>query len=547
MTLTEVNELLISKGDDASFSSFLYIGISGIEGKVLEKYRNVEHQYSVEVSDEDTNVLLTIKQEDYHILLKAYIDYLLASNKSTYSKSPFVSDVKKYVDFYKKNILSFKHYMQQHNLMTMLKWLRIKFPNDAVNIVLDLMKSIDKIDNKAKVKYVHLYNALFSWQLVDKEVYLETIKLIFNIYIHLNLDEDITGDIQALLYNVLKTFEKVKKKAPKELVKEYCDYVVVHTNSFTAFEIQKILREVRDYMDYVGSYDDSDYYTVDERLEKANQEVMSGLVPISAELPNKQKEQVNDYISLISDNYQRLSNVSKICYMLSYIEPFNLKTLKYSYEHPKSVFAGFVDEHILDSKGNLINYKKLTKEEDFSLKMRSEISIAVRVNLTFHYYPFVNLFTFDENVEKYIEKILTNNPLVHPSRIKILTRYISSFFKGDYLGSIFDLTEEFEGSLRYYFKSKKYNVKRTNSSNDLVGLPTMLRDKADNKFKKELLKTITEDYFFTLRWLLIDEYGFDLRDKAAHRTENEDIYNTEYAVFCALHIIRLYFGFGKCE
>ena len=131
-------------------------------------------------------------------------------------------------------------------------------------------------------------------------------------------------------------------------------------NSFTSFELQKSLREVRDYMDYVGSYDDLDYYTVDERLEKANQEVMSGLISISAELPDEQNEQVNNYISLIRKKYQSLSNIGMIGYMLSNIEPLNLKALKYSYDHPKSVFAGFVNEHILDSKGNLINYKKIS-------------------------------------------------------------------------------------------------------------------------------------------------------------------------------------------
>ena len=66
-----------------------------------------------------------------------------------------------------------------------------------------------------------------------------------------------------------------------------------------------------------------------------------------------------------------------------------------------------------------------------------------------------------------------------------------------------------------------------------------------NKFRDKLLETIDEDYYFTLTWLLTDEYGMNYRGNNFHGLSNVNISKTTNAIYTALLIIRLYLGFSN--
>jgi len=159
--------------------------------------------------------------------------------------------------------------------------------------------------------------------------------------------------------------------------------------------------------------------------------------------------------------------------------------------------------------------------------------------------PFFEIYKNDDDTKNFINAILSNNRLVSKDYLDNTSELIALFFEKDFKSSVFDLVQNLEALLRYFFKNEGYNIKKRNSSGDYIGLSDIfsLKDKCD--YRDKLLETITEDYYFTLRWLLVDEYGYQLRHKIAHRYAKKDEYNNIFAIYAVILIIKLIFGFSN--
>lgn len=153
----------------------------------------------------------------------------------------------------------------------------------------------------------------------------------------------------------------------------------------------------------------------------------------------------------------------------------------------------------------------------------------------------------DNSSEKYIKSILENNEMVSDEQINDLSHWIIEFFKINFRDSTFDIVEEFEASLRYYFKNQKMNIYKRNGTGDLIGLSTIFNDNDNNLYRDKLYEVIDEDFYYTLKWLLVDEYGFQLRHKISHRFKANQLYQKTYTIYAVLQIIRFYKGYQKEE
>lgn len=87
------------------------------------------------------------------------------------------------------------------------------------------------------------------------------------------------------------------------------------------------------------------------------------------------------------------------------------------------------------------------------------------------------------------------------------------------------------------------NIYKKNSKNDFIGLSSILNDNDKNLFRDKLLETIDEDYYFTLKWFLVDNYGYGLRHKISHRYNSNTAYKNGYSIYITLMILKLYWGF----
>lgn len=211
----------------------------------------------------------------------------------------------------------------------------------------------------------------------------------------------------------------------------------------------------------------------------------------------------------------------------------------------KKAYLLYLKKKFLDHDGRVINFNELTNEQDFSLKITQNIGLYVKIYFDLIFNPFFNTFKMDDEAKKTIIDIFANNKLVDKSRKHLLSDLYISFFNGDYKNSIFDIILELEESFRHFLKQCGMNIMKRDGSGDYIGLNNIFNDNNKNSFRDELLKVIDEDYYFTLKWFLTDEYGFDIRDKISHRLKSVDLYKTKFAIYITLHIFRIYWGFQK--
>ena len=240
-----------------------------------------------------------------------------------------------------------------------------------------------------------------------------------------------------------------------------------------------------------------------------------------------------------------MSSSNKIFKLLFETFPLSLEELRENYEDSKKGLSALFKENILDQDGRVINFNELSDEQNFSLKVTQNIGLRVDIYFDLIFNPFFNTFKMDDEAKKTIRDIFSNNKLVDQSRAQLLSDLFISFFEGDYKNSIFDIILELEESVRHYLKQCGLNIMKRDGSGDYIGLNNIFNDNKKNSFRDELLKIIDEDYYFTLKWFLTDEYGFDIRDKISHRLKSVDLYKTKFAIYISLHIFRLYWGFQK--
>ncbi len=225
------------------------------------------------------------------------------------------------------------------------------------------------------------------------------------------------------------------------------------------------------------------------------------------------------------------------------MSPINIIETKKYIEESKSAFASAFKEHIVDSDGKVINYNDLDETQMLSLKANEYINIMMRLYFACIIRPFYSSPINEDEVKKSIYNILTNSKLVSSDRIDSLLDSFVALLKQDFKASIYDIVEEFEESLRYYFKNEKMNIYKRNAKRDLIGLSNIFNDHKINTYRDRLYETIDENYYFTLKWFLVDNYGFGLKNKISHRYKAKDLYSTTYAIYSAFQILRFYWGF----
>ena len=296
-------------------------------------------------------------------------------------------------------------------------------------------------------------------------------------------------------------------------------------------------------MDELNIYGDSDYYIIDSSLEKANKESLKSMQSVEINLSEEFVKEMEEKINFQKKIYLKLDCNERIQKLLSELSPINIIETKKYIEESKGAFASAFKEHIVDLDGKVINYNDLDETQMLSLKANEYINIMMRLYFACIIRPFYSSPINEDEVKKSIYNILTNSKLVSSDRIDSLLDSFVALLKQDFKASIYDIVEEFEESLRYYFKNEKMNIYKRNAKRDLIGLSNIFNDHKINTYRDRLYETIDENYYFTLKWFLVDNYGFGLKNKISHRYKAKDLYNTTYAIYSAFQILRFYWGF----
>lgn len=495
---------------------------------------------SFSLDDNELDLVIKERNEDYNILIKSFLDYLISCS-SKRNSSNLVEDCIKILELYFVNIDDFDRGLSINVVGRILKWTIKKFPETKENIKNFIMnKLLNEIHSEV--------NCLFfvDYFIKDKELcnilsYVDYEKIYDKYFI------EKTDEIHIHLY--LRFYEeylvyicKNNKKTKKVFLEKYCDFVINNITLIPNRTKQIVLQQTRDYMDELKNrYSDKEYTLIDEHLETANKEALKSLHTFTVELPKEQVEFINKKIIEQKENFKLLSNSEKIDFLLFSANPLNVLKIKESLS--SSSLAEVFEQSYLDSEGNVINYKNLTEGEMFSVKATQSIGIQIGTFFDFFVNPFFLTFELDGGALENINSIFENNKLVDSSRIGELQNLFLDFFKQNFRYSIYSIVEELEESLRFYFKNEKMNIRKKNGKRDLIGLSDIFNDNIKNSYRDKICEIIDDDFYFTLKWLLVDDYGFGLRNKIAHRINSQNLYKYQYSVYAAIQILRLYWGF----
>ena len=542
-----MSAFLTSKDLEFKQSNFSDVNIESLfwsKNEQTDKIRNIINKYHNVIYDNFTienDELLIVKEElpnNYHVLIEIFLQYLVASSNEKDSSS-LVECCKRYIEEYFQNIEKNNRGVATHNLSIVLIWTFSRFPRYKKEISEDIYNRIMN-DKEATVNF---FSLAFYFMRNKTLSNIFNIKQYENIYSKYFVKE--TDSIHIYLYlNYYKKYLEYlcdHKQSKKEFAKKYCYFVIKNIDLIDNYTKQILLQEILDLMNELKCFTDEEYSIINEHLDMANKAAKDALKFHSIPIPKDQIDDIEKFVKQQELIFKSLNNADKILKLMNDLEPISKYAIQEVIEQGENSITSIFQERILDSDGMIINYKELSKEQMFSLKSHYYIKCIIQMIFIGIINPFFRNFIFDDNVINFIKSIFSNNQLVSSDRSEVLSDSFIEFFKQNFKGSVYDIVEEIEESLRYYFKNEKMNIYKMNRKRDLVGLSNMLDN--NSAFASKLLEIIDDDFFYTLRWFLVDDYGYGLRNMIAHRYNSKDSYRTQYSIYISLLILKLYMGF----
>ena len=544
-----MNKYLLKKNNELESTSFNNENINDflldfIECDDKDDIANIILHYQTSekgkffLTDNEYAVITKELEYDYHILIKIILHYFIACS-SQKNQSQLVNYCKEYINKFFLDTENNYGNIRIYNLCTVIEWTIIKFPefkkdiskflfNKIINEELDVIKVFALTNHfLSNDDLIKIFNSS-QYEFIYNKYFIKTTNFEY-IYFYLDTYERYYEYISENKYCNKKSFSK-----------KYCDFVLKNIDLIDNRTKQVLLQKIKNIMNDLKIFDEKKYIFIQEHLEIANKEVLSTLVQFNLYL---NEEQVNSLMANIKNQnelFSKLTNVEKIVILLYELNPISIEQMEEQISKNKGLAINFFEKRVIDCDGRVINYKKLSDKELFSLESNEYIQCDINLKFDLLINPFFKNVVVDKELEDYIKKIMTNNKMVSDDRIEYLTKKFLIFLNEDFESSINHIVEELEESLRYYFKKSGIYIYKKNRNNDLIGLTSIFNDNEKNIYREKLLETIDEDYYFTLKWFLTDNYGFGLKNKISHRYQSKNLLKKTYSIYIAFMILKLY-------
>jgi len=194
------------------------------------------------------------------------------------------------------------------------------------------------------------------------------------------------------------------------------------------------------------------------------------------------------------------------------------------------------DGQVSDLKPSMISDDPKQRESALTKEMYSQaVQVDWRLAVGFAILPALEVLQSEHAFRiADLEYIVQNNPFVPPGREGLYLRGLHAGFHGDYTLAIHLLIPQLENSLRHYFTAlgiitSKLESDQTQDEHDLGWL--LCHPKMTEMF--------TSGMSFDLRGLLVERFGFNLRNEVAHGFLDDEQFNSIGPIFIWWLILRL--------
>lgn len=360
-------------------------------------------------------------------------------------------------------------------------------------------------------------------------------------------DFQFANSILPLIQKLISVEKGKKKDSLKYAYAKIVNGLSTGNPHYEAFWMQELYQTARTYLAEIKS---SDVCLIDSIANKqifANKKALEGMQSFKIPLGSASAADLKSRFDKTEMALKRLTFPESVYSFLLALSPFSLKTIEGMInEYKKDSLTGLFKESYLNEDGELLNGRTLNKYEQFSLDAEKPISLLFGL----FYINLINCFfrankdrLYVQTVHPFIENVVSNNPLIQESDRKEMTEIFDNLFLDKFGDKFTDLCSQLEKSLRYWLTEKGINTKKMKpDSNDEIGISDMFNHAENNRYRDALEEVIDEDYYFTLTWMLNDDFGWNLRNKAVHGklTGNDKM---RYSVlFASLQIFKLFLG-----
>ncbi len=488
----------------------------GYLATVYAKYRSsfYDHQ-GVIVSDEDANYLKANASPSDHILIKAYDGFLISRCPSSRNDQSLMAACTEYLKLLFVKSAEIKNGLPLANAETILKWTLVSHPeyrSRFSGVVAPLLCSSDLLFCLAFLSRLATDDDLCS--LLTSDMYKE---IIGRAEVLSNLPEN---NIERA-YRYISTFLPKPKSPQKPIKKLLCEIMLrFHSRMDDRFLFTE-LHNVRDYMDALNQYNDSDYQIIDEEIERLKKSASESVSPLTIAFPKNPQEEILRAKEKSERKLETRNSIGKLVFLLQQTSPLSYGQLQEAVENGKSILDAIGNTLYICADGTPINYKPLSQDELFSVKTREFIEMSIGLYEFAVFAPFKSSFVFDEQVRLYIFECVKNSALCPAGLAERFTNLIGKALIGKPDGAMYQIIPFMERGFREYFKSEGLNIYKRNGKHEYIGWGDIFSNKKVNPYRDKLLETIDESFYFTLHWLMTDKYGFQLRNKLAHFLDSD--------------------------
>ena len=349
-------------------------------------------------------------------------------------------------------------------------------------------------------------------------------------------------DFDFVLYFYVDVALRLRSPVNKQIKKTAIKLALVPNAGFSRDVVREKYRHIIDFMHEVGGYSADSYKFVNDRLDSANGFFAKQANLKFAYLSPEVNKMIIETQEQISKQLKPLSQSDKLCYLLNYTSPFNLKDFKAYIDDMDNVdFGDLFSIEYPDDSGALNNYKNLTEDENLSCKFREPADNHLSIWDNCFFQPFVQQFSPNYNCCEFISNRLSASVLFDGVNILDPCLIMASLNRDIPSACVFIL--RFEEVLRRYMKRKGLTIYKKDKNLVEIGLNNIFDNNSKNEYRDFLLKTIDYDHYFTLKWLLTDKYGQDIRNKIAHGKFDGREPVSSYFWFAVCLILKLYMDF----
>lgn len=547
-----------TKSIDMNEESIEYFFLhSNREDKVLNEIEVFLRKYSAcfynnirpVIAEEDIKILFALKDNSFNSCFTAYICYLISCTNVKNVKYDFTQKAKMALADLLKGYKTTKGFLPCHSFKFLIIKLlenadNIKDKKEIIEFSLNELKGIElenifRLSSTVFLLSVIKQNQIYSLKTSEKIIEIGK-EFIHNIEVETNVDYQRVEIVEDLMD------EMIGASNNKTLLKKEEGMFLFNNRNVFQFvaKQEKLAKIVRRFEEANAPFELIN--SAKQALAQANKESLESMKPISIPISKKLQNSMDSYYKKILQSFERLNNYQRLLKIISEIHIIGLDEINKQIKETQkqSVIMSIFPVTHLDRDGRIIKNDLPKEKQEFLTNAVRCVDITIETTVNPVINAFFRYYNMDDDSEKFLKEILTDNPICESSRANYIFKVIKGILNKEFDVQLRNIIAEIEAGLRHFFVIEGLSpIEFKNDKQVYIDINTIFKNIESNEYRKCLASFLEDDYLFILEYLFSINPGGNIRNDAMHGNIPPDEMNSYKAIYLMLLIIKLYYGF----